>query len=267
MSSTAKPIAQQSVLPPTPVANLTRGLLWKSLAIVFLTVTVSEIAVNLLNLRSFLLNAMVTALFSMVLTLPLLFVEVILPAVRLIAQETAAAAEQRFHATLQAVRDGVSLSDVTGKIVFANRAVEQLRGFAPGTLVGRHIQSIAPPEIVELENADIAAFLAGEPTCFLNQGPREITGKNGKGDPLPLEISWNSLPATGGHGAPLFVAVSRDITARKNTEAALRESEALFRTLADTAPAMIWMADAAGTLNFLNKGWLDFRGRRLEQEL
>ncbi|HKM90365.1 MAG TPA: PAS domain-containing protein, partial [Candidatus Acidoferrales bacterium] len=46
-----------------------------------------------------------------------------------------------------------------------------------------------------------------------------------------------------------------------------RESEALFRTLADTAPAMIWMADAAGTLNFLNKGWLDFRGRRLEQEL
>jgi PAS domain S-box-containing protein len=45
-----------------------------------------------------------------------------------------------------------------------------------------------------------------------------------------------------------------------------RESEELFRTMADTAPVMIWMADAAGARNFFNKGWLDFRGRAAEQE-
>jgi len=267
VSSTANSIAQQSALPATPVASLTRGLLWRSLAIVFLAVTISDLATDFLGIHAFLLDSIVTALMSVVLTLPLFFIEVILPALKIITKEANSAAEQRFHATLQAVRDGVSLSDVTGKIVFANRAVEQLRGFAPGSLVGLRIQSIAPPEIAEIENADIAAFLAGEPTVFLNQGPWEITGKDGKGDFLPLEISWSTLPATGGQGTPLFVAVSRDITARKRTETALRESETLFRTLADTAPAMIWMADAAGALNFLNKGWLDFRGRRLEQEL
>ncbi|HWS56182.1 MAG TPA: PAS domain S-box protein [Pyrinomonadaceae bacterium] len=47
---------------------------------------------------------------------------------------------------------------------------------------------------------------------------------------------------------------------------ALRESEELFRTMADTAPVMIWMADASGSRNFFNKGWLDFRGRTPDEE-
>ena len=48
---------------------------------------------------------------------------------------------------------------------------------------------------------------------------------------------------------------------------ALRESEERFRTMADTAPVMIWMAGTDKLCTFLNKGWLDFTGRTLEQEL
>jgi PAS domain S-box-containing protein len=47
----------------------------------------------------------------------------------------------------------------------------------------------------------------------------------------------------------------------------LRESEARFRTVADTAPVLIWMAGTDKLCNFFNQGWLDFTGRRLEQEL
>ena len=132
MSSAAKPIPQMSALPQTPVASLSRGLLWKSLAIVFLTVTISDFAVSLLNLRTFLLESMVTALVSMVLALPLLFVEVILPAVRLITQEAAVAAETRLKAILQSVSDAVIMSDLEGTIEFANRASERVLGRAPG---------------------------------------------------------------------------------------------------------------------------------------
>ncbi|MDQ5853625.1 MAG: PAS domain S-box protein, partial [Chloroflexota bacterium] len=59
----------------------------------------------------------------------------------------------------------------------------------------------------------------------------------------------------------------RRLLAARDTEAVLRESEARFRTLADTAPVLIWMADRDGGYTFFNEPWLAFTGRRLEQEL
>jgi two-component system sensor kinase FixL len=61
--------------------------------------------------------------------------------------------------------------------------------------------------------------------------------------------------------------VSRDITKRKLAEEALRESEERFRTVADVAPVMIWMSDPDKKGIFFNRGWLEFTGRSLDQEL
>jgi PAS domain S-box-containing protein len=49
--------------------------------------------------------------------------------------------------------------------------------------------------------------------------------------------------------------------------AELRESEARFRNMADAAPVMIWASDTSKRCVFFNRGWLDFTGRSLEQEL
>ena len=64
-----------------------------------------------------------------------------------------------------------------------------------------------------------------------------------------------------------LLGVSMDVTAQKQAQDALRESEARFRTLANTAPVMIWMSGPDKLCTFFNKGWLDFTGRPLEQEL
>ena len=69
-------------------------------------------------------------------------------------------------------------------------------------------------------------------------------------------------------GKPVLMrGMTRDITKRKLAEEALLESDARFRAVADAAPVMIWMSGPDKLCNFFNKGWLDFTGRTLAQEL
>jgi PAS domain S-box-containing protein len=53
----------------------------------------------------------------------------------------------------------------------------------------------------------------------------------------------------------------------RRSEAELRESEARFRTMADTMPALLYMTDARGACSFVNKSWLSYTGRTLAEEL
>ena len=48
---------------------------------------------------------------------------------------------------------------------------------------------------------------------------------------------------------------------------ALRDSETHFRTMADNAPTLLWVSDAAGGRTYLSKQWYEFTGRATEQDL
>jgi PAS domain S-box-containing protein len=54
---------------------------------------------------------------------------------------------------------------------------------------------------------------------------------------------------------------------RAKAEGELRESEARFRSVADTAPVLIWMSDTDRLCTYVNQPWLDFTGRSIEQEI
>src|SRR5262249_41074781 len=61
-----------------------------------------------------------------------------------------------------------------------------------------------------------------------------------------------------------FRVLQRDA---RQAEEMLRASEEHFRILADTAPVMVWVSGPDKLCTFFNKPWLDFTGRRMEEEL
>jgi PAS domain S-box-containing protein len=77
------------------------------------------------------------------------------------------------------------------------------------------------------------------------------------------------------YASPLFdesgkvrgcLGVFVDITATKRAEAALRESEERFRTLADNISQLAWMADENGWIFWYNKRWHEYTGTTPESQ-
>ncbi|MDB6137274.1 MAG: cheR2 1, partial [Verrucomicrobiaceae bacterium] len=180
---------------------------------------------------------------------------------------------QRLQALMNALPVGVSFStDATCQHIIGNPAVLSQFDISPND----NISASA------LDEND-----AGRKVRFF-QNDREVTA-----DDLPLQmavaqnrsippIEYEVLLPNGrrwtleGSGAPVRdeegkviagVSVTLDITARKRVEAALRESEERFRTMADAAPVLIWVAGADKRRDYFNQAWLNFTARSLDKEL
>jgi two-component system CheB/CheR fusion protein len=68
-------------------------------------------------------------------------------------------------------------------------------------------------------------------------------------------------------GAPVCRVVMSDNPEHRRAEAALRESELQYRTLADSGQALIWTSKADKKCDYFNQPWLDFTVLALEEEL
>ncbi|HEY9236914.1 MULTISPECIES: hybrid sensor histidine kinase/response regulator [Phenylobacterium] len=63
------------------------------------------------------------------------------------------------------------------------------------------------------------------------------------------------------------VGVNIDITERRYAFEKVRESEARFRTLADSAPVLLWVSRTDGVREFVNEAYVEFLGRPFEEAL
>jgi len=178
-------------------------------------------------------------------------------------QESLPESDELTRAIVAAALDAIVVADHEGHILEFNPAAERLFGYRRKDVLGRELaDTIIPPSLRQQHRRELAHFLAtGERPIV---GKRvEVTRMRADGSELLVELS---LTLTGLR-TPVFLGFMRDITERKRTEEALRESEERFRTMADGAAVMIWTSGPDKLCTWVNTQWLTFVGHTMEQEL
>src|SRR5580700_10953139 len=169
--------------------------------------------------------------------------------------------EEKFRSVFRDAGMGMSIVSPEGRFLATNEAFSRFIGYTEAELLGRTVQSVTHPEDWPMLSHKLDQALA---TGVSFQGvQKRCLHKDG-------QIRWGECSASliRDHDSPrYFVAEVLDVTDRKRAEQTLRESEARFRLVADSAPALIWMAGTDKQCEFFNKGWLSFTGRSMEQEL
>jgi PAS domain S-box-containing protein len=96
------------------------------------------------------------------------------------------------------------------------------------------------------------------------EGLGQLVGLRSDGSEFPIEAAVSHAKSG---DRKILTVILRDVTDRRRTDRALRESEERFRLMADTAPVMLWMTGPNKLAHYVNRAWLEFTGRPREDEL
>jgi len=158
--------------------------------------------------------------------------------------------------------DAILVLDEQRRITLFNAAAERLFGYP----------------VADVKGAPVARFLSAAQDGWSPPRPtgdqpasrcggtinRWWAAPNG-GERFPVEVSLSETAGDGRNRGYLLIV--RDLRDRLRVENALREGEERFRLIADSAPVLLWVAGLDKGCTYFNRGWLEFTGRTLDQEL
>lgn len=169
--------------------------------------------------------------------------------------------EARFRQLTEAAPVGIFIARPAEGVTYLNAAAARITGRPAAALFGaRGFEAIHPGD----RRRVVAQWQAAvEAEADFREEYRFIQ-PNG-------QIHWCMAHARAvrddGGAYACHVGTMTDITSVKSAELRLRESEARFRDLAEASPALIWLTDREGALEYVNSAWRRFFGRALERDL
>jgi two-component system cell cycle sensor histidine kinase/response regulator CckA len=163
---------------------------------------------------------------------------------------------QDFQGILDTIPDTVCLLSPDLTILWANQAPAIRQDMPNISEIGKHCYSQRHGRPEPCEDCPVLR-------CFKSgKMETEIHGAHGKFWELrafPIYDDQGEL--RGG------LEVARDITESKRMEEALRESQALYQDLVETAQDLIWQCDSEGRYTYLNPAWEEVFGYKIEEML
>ncbi len=143
---------------------------------------------------------------------------------------------ERRNSILNAAMDGFGLMNHEGYLIEVNDAFCQISGYTRQELLQMRISDLEFAELEEDTLAHLQRILEHGEDRF------ETQHQNKDGRIIDLEMSVQYQPVDGGQ----YIAFLHDITERKLTEKALRESDQRFRSYIDFAPHGVFVANQLG---------------------
>jgi len=173
--------------------------------------------------------------------------------------------QQRLMAIVASTMDAIIAVDDEQRIVEFNPAAENIFGCKSHEVMGSSIDRFIPERFQAAHRHHIHGFGETKVTSrLMGGGLKPLSALRTDGTEFPIEASISHV-VTGNRN--LFMVMIRDISARLHAEEALRESEKRFRLMADSAPVLMWMSGHDGLVCDVNREWLRFTGRTIDQEL
>jgi len=174
------------------------------------------------------------------------------------------AGDARYRLMVQSVRDyAIFMLDTQGRVLTWNAGAEQFKGYRADEIIGSHFSRFYPPEALARELPAYELEMARSTGAFEDEGWR--ARKDGS-------LFWANVVVTAMREASGelvgFVAVTRDITQRRQNEESLRRSEERFRLLVDgVTEYAVFMLDVNGRVASWNAGAQRIKGYAADEIL
>jgi PAS domain S-box-containing protein len=157
--------------------------------------------------------------------------------------------------------DAIVTKTLEGVITSWNQGAERIFGYTPEEAIGKPITILIPEDHIDEEPGILQRLRRGERIEHYETVRRRKDG-------TLLDISLSVSPMLDVNGIIIGASkIARDITRQKRADEAVHASNQRFRLMADSAPVLIWIADITRACIWLNKTWLDFTGREMDQEI
>jgi PAS domain S-box-containing protein len=151
-------------------------------------------------------------------------------------------------AILRSAVSAIVTIDSRAIIQTVNPAVERLFGFDGSELIGKNIKVLMPDGYRREHDGYMSNYLKSGHAKIIGIG-REVTGLRKDGSTFPMHLSVGEFEVG---GQRFFTGIMHDIGAQRRAEAQLSHQEALFRSIFESLPDPIIIADPSGTIRLSN---------------
>jgi PAS domain S-box-containing protein len=152
---------------------------------------------------------------------------------------------------LNTVSDGIVTLRARGGIIEkVNPAAEQMFGYTAFELFEQNFSLLIPELDQDQRSGSLDYYKASEQAQASGLG-REVSGRRKNGSMFPMEITVSEMQLG---GERYFTGILRDISIRKNVEAALLKASALQNAIFNSANFSSIATDANGVIQIFNVG-------------